>query len=46
MEAQIAFSSILNAFGHIELTGDPEWRLDRLNARGLARLPVKVRKES
>ena len=42
LEAQIAFSALLDRYGSIELTGEPEWRLDRLNARGLGRLPVRV----
>lgn len=42
LEAQIAFSALLDRYGSIELAGEPEWRLDRLNARGLGRLPVRV----
>ncbi|QGZ36660.1 cytochrome P450 [Stappia indica] len=43
LEAHIAFSALLDRYGSIELAGEPEWRLDRLNARGLGRLPVRVR---
>lgn len=42
LEAQIAFSAVLDKYGNIELAGKPEWRLDRMNARGLAHLPVHV----
>lgn len=42
LEAHIAFSALLDRYGSIELAGEPEWRLDRLNARGLGRLPVRV----
>jgi cytochrome P450 len=42
LEADIAFNSVLNRYSSIELDGDPEWRLDRINARGLKRLPVRL----
>lgn len=42
LEGQIAFNSMLDRWPSIALTGQPEWRLDRLNARGLRTLPVKV----
>ncbi|MFC3051552.1 cytochrome P450 [Kordiimonas pumila] len=42
LEASIVFSSILDKFSKIEFAGKPEWRLDRLNARGLASLPIQV----
>lgn len=42
LEAHIAFSALLDRYGSIELAGEPEWRLDRLNARGLGSLPVRV----
>lgn len=42
LEAQIAFSTLLDTFSKIELVGEPEWRLDRLNARGLANLPIRL----
>lgn len=44
LEAQIAFSAVLDKYASIELAKPPEWRLDRMNARGLAHLPVKVRR--
>ena len=43
LEAQIAFSSVLEKYAHIEPAGDAEWRLDRMNARGLGSLPLHVR---
>lgn len=42
MEGQVAFNALLDRWPSITLAGKPEWRLDRLNARGLSRLPVKV----
>jgi len=42
LEADIAFSTLLNTFSKIELAGKPRWRLDRLNARGLSILPIRV----
>lgn len=42
LEAHVAFSALLDRYGSIELAGEPEWRLDRLNARGLGCLPVRV----
>lgn len=42
LEAQIALDSLLNRFSGIELAGEPQWRLDRINARGLATLPVQL----
>jgi cytochrome P450 len=42
LEAQIAFDALLDRFPVIEQAGLAEWRLDRINARGLARLPVRV----
>ncbi|WP_321505403.1 cytochrome P450 [Breoghania sp.] len=44
LEAQIAFSRLLEKYAHIDLAGTPEWRLDRMNARGLGHLPIHVRK--
>ncbi len=41
-EGQAAFSSFLNKYQSVELAGEPEWRLDRINARGLGSLPVRV----
>ncbi|MBR9970331.1 cytochrome P450 [Magnetospirillum sulfuroxidans] len=42
LEGQIAFTALLKRWPKITLDGVPEWRLDRLNARGLATLPVRV----
>lgn len=42
IEAQIAFDFVLARFPHIELDGEPAWRLDRVNARGLQSLPVRL----
>lgn len=42
LEAQIAFSAVLDKYANIELAGKPEWRLDRMNARGLGHLPLRV----
>ncbi|MCX2725786.1 cytochrome P450 [Roseibium salinum] len=42
LEAQVAFSAVLQKYARIELAGDPQWRLDRMNARGLGRLPVRL----
>lgn len=42
LEGQIAFNALLDRWPAIALAGTPEWRLDRLNARGLRTLPVTV----
>jgi cytochrome P450 len=42
IEAKIAFNSLLDRYSKIELDGEAEWRLDRINARGLATLPVRL----
>lgn len=42
LEASVAFSELLARYPRIETAGPEEWRLDRLNARGLARLPVRL----
>ena len=42
LEAHISFSALLDNFSTIELVGKPEWRLDRLNARGLGNLPIRL----
>lgn len=42
LEAQIAFDSLLDRFPAIELAGEAQWRLDRINARGLATLPLRL----
>ncbi|KAB7619602.1 cytochrome P450 [Alkalilimnicola sp. S0819] len=46
LEADIAFNALLDRYSQLELAGAPQWRLDRMNARGLARLPVRVGGES
>jgi FkbM family methyltransferase len=43
LEAQIAFDALLARFPAIELDGDPVWRLDRLNARGLQTLALRLK---
>lgn len=42
LEGQIAFNALLDRWPSITLAGKPEWRTDRLNARGLSCLPVRV----
>jgi len=42
LEAQIAFDMLLERYPVIEMAGEPQWRLDRINARGLATLPVRL----
>lgn len=42
LEGRIAFATLLRRFPSLELAGEPVWRLDRLNARGLSDLPVRV----
>ena len=42
LEARIAFNALLDRFPEMALGGRAEWRLDRINARGLARLPVRI----
>ncbi|WP_051356312.1 cytochrome P450 [Azorhizobium doebereinerae] len=42
LEAQVAFDMLLDRFPQLELAGAPQWRLDRINARGLGELPVRV----
>jgi len=42
LEAHVAFSELLARYPRIEAAEPEEWRLDRLNARGLARLPVRL----
>lgn len=44
LEAQIAFTSMLKRFDRIALAGEPRWRLDRMNARGLGALPLNLRR--
>jgi cytochrome P450 len=43
LEAQIAFDLLLDRFPDLSLAGDPEWRLDSINVRGLRRLLVSVK---
>jgi cytochrome P450 len=40
LEARIAFDALLARYPRIDLAGTPRWRMDRINARGLAELPV------
>lgn len=42
LEGQIAFNALLDRWPFITLAGKAQWRTDRLNARGLATLPVRV----
>lgn len=42
LETQIAFDALLDRFSHMSVAGRAEWRLDRINARGLGSLPVQV----
>lgn len=42
LEGQVAFNALLDRWSDIELAGAAQWRVDRLNARGLACLPVRV----
>lgn len=42
LEGQVAFDALLDRYPVLELDGEPCWRLDRLNARGLGSLPVRV----
>ena len=42
LEAQIAFSAVLDRYRRIALAGPPVWRLDRMNARGLGSLSVRL----
>ena len=42
LEGLVAFNALLDRWPSITLAGTPKWRIDRLNARGLATLPVRV----
>ena len=42
LEGKIAFNALLDRFDHIELAGEALWRLDRVNARSLQCLPVRL----
>lgn len=42
LEGKIAFDALLDHFPRIELAGEARWRLDRINARSLECLPVRL----
>lgn len=42
LEGEVAFNALLDRWPSISLAGKAAWRTDRLNARGLACLPVTV----
>lgn len=42
LEGLVAFNALLDRWPSITLAGKARWRVDRLNARGLATLPVRV----
>jgi cytochrome P450 len=42
LQAQTAFTALLERFPRIELAGEPVWWTDRTNQRGLERLPVRL----
>jgi cytochrome P450 len=42
LQAQTAFTALLERFPRIELAGEPVWWTDRTNQRGLQSLPVKL----
>ncbi len=42
LEAQIAFGAMFDRFAVIAPAGAPLWRLDRMNARGLAHLLIRL----
>lgn len=42
LEGRVAFATLLDRFSGLEPAGEPAWRLDRLNARGLSHLPVRL----
>jgi cytochrome P450 len=44
LEGQIAFNALLDRFSDIELAGEARWRLDRMNARSLECLPLRLRR--
>jgi len=44
LEGKIAFDALLDRFADIELAGEARWRLDRMNARSLECLPVRLRR--
>lgn len=43
LQAQAAFTALLDRFAEIELAGTPAWWTDRTNQRGLETLPIIVR---
>lgn len=43
LEGKIAFEMFLNHCADLTLAGKPAWRLDRMNARGLGKLPLAIR---
>lgn len=45
LEASILLSSLFDRFSSIELVEEPSWRHDRLNARGLAELNLRIEKK-
>ncbi len=42
LEGKIAFNTLLDHFDRLALAGEPRWRLDRMNARSLAALPMRM----
>ncbi|MBN3725613.1 cytochrome P450 [Burkholderia sp. Ac-20379] len=42
LEARIAFDKLLDRYPALALDGEPAWRLDRINGRGLGHLPMRV----
>lgn len=44
LEGRIAFTKLLDRWPSIQSAGQADWRVDRLNARGLVSLPVRVGK--
>lgn len=42
LEGKLAFERFLDHCDDITLAGKPEWRLDRMNARGLGKLPLTI----
>ncbi|NDV85388.1 cytochrome P450 [Aurantimonas aggregata] len=42
LQAQTAFTALLERYPRIELAGEPVWWTDRTNQRGLAHLPLRL----
>jgi hypothetical protein len=42
LEAQAAFTALLERFPRIDLAGEPVWWVDRTNQRGVQNLPVRL----